>query len=679
MTLQSPLTTLTGVGDKVADKLAVLGLFKVEDLIYYYPRRYEDYTNPRLINQLVIGQEQIIKAEILEISNDISARQRIKITKAQVSDQSGSINLVWFNQPFLPQTLKVGTSWLFSGKLERDFQGKLTMVSPKIERDARILPVYGETIGLSSKIIRKLIFQIRHLIHDYADWLEDDALTQNNLIAINQALEIIHFPDSIAQISSAKRRLAFDEIFILLVKINRLKLDLSKTNSPVCKGNLPQLKSFIKSLPFKLTDSQRLASWEIIKDLALTNPMNRLLEGDVGSGKTIVGLIAALTVIQSGFKVVWMAPTEILARQHWESCERFLSNLNIKCALLTSATTKKIALNLSQFDLVIGTQAVIQDKVHFQNLGLIIVDEQHRFGVKQRNKLIENQSITPHFLAMTATPIPRTLALTIYGDLSISALRSIPTGRLPIISRLINQQNRIEAYNLIRAEIKKGRQAFVVCPLIDETNKELLESANSQLDFEIIEKKAAVTEYEKLAKHIFPDLKVGLIHGKLKSAEKELVMSKFASGQLDILVATAVIEVGIDIPNASVMMIENADRFGLAQLHQFRGRVGRGIHQSYCFVFTETQNPNGLERLQAFTSSNSGFDLAELDLKLRGPGQMTGLIQAGLTDLKLASLNDIDLIRQAKALLDSLAKSRGPSLTKIMNKIQESDQLAQLG
>jgi ATP-dependent DNA helicase RecG len=668
MTKETSLIGLAGVGEKVAEKLAILGLQTIGDLLYYYPHRYEDFSNPRSIDQLTLGDGQIIKARIVDIKNDLSPRQRMKITTATVADDTGQLKIVWFNQPFLIQVLKPGTTWLFAGKVEQDYRRNVTMVSPVVERDAKVVPVYSETTGLTSKVIRKLVSQIRPYMHDLPEFLPEAVRLDNRLMTEAEALEALHFPESIEQISAGKKRLAFNEIFLLLARIQLTKSELAISISPRCQARIEEVKNFTSSLPFQLTDSQRVSSWEIIKDLERNTPMNRLLEGDVGSGKTIVGLIAALVVIRSGYRAVWMAPTEILARQHYESSQKFLAGLGINCGLLTSSTTNQITRQLDNYELVIGTQAIIQDKVHFTKLGLIIVDEQHRFGVKQRNLLTQNQKMTPHFLAMTATPIPRTLALTIYGDLDISILQSVPTGRLPIISRLVDPAHRQEAYDLIRSQIKAGRQAFVVCPLIESSESVELE-----------DKRAATAEYEKLRKQVFPDLRIGLLHGKLKSNEKEAIMRRFADGEIDVLVSTAVIEVGIDIPNATVMMLESADRFGLAQLHQFRGRVGRGEHQSYCFVFTDTQSPQAVERLRAFVDTTSGFELAELDLELRGPGQLAGLIQSGLSDLKLASLSDIALIQQAKQVLATIASTDKQSYTKILEMVRARAEITHLG
>lgn len=680
MTGKTPLRELYGVGEKLAEKLALLGLSTVEDLLTYYPRKYEDYTNPRTIDQIVPGEHQIIKARILSIENDVSPRKRIKLTHGLVADATGQIAITWFNQPFLIRTLREGTTWLFAGKVEKDFRGNLTMTSPEIERDGKILAVYGETAGVTSKFLRKLISELRLFIAKYPDWLPDLVRQGEQLVSLSDAYEMIHFPEAIENISSAKKRLAFDELFLLIAKIQQSKHELSNVKSPICPIAIDDLKQFVESLPFTLTDSQKVASWEIVKSLELEKPMNRLLEGDVGSGKTVVGAIAAYVLSRNGYQTVWMAPTEILAQQHYRTCLKFLDQAGVRITLLTGSTAGKVRSTVNDFDLIIGTQAVIQDKVSFDRLGLIIVDEQHRFGVKQRARLLSptseesKQHIVPHFLAMTATPIPRTLALTIYGDLDISQLQSVPTGRLPIISRFISPTQRVDAYKFIRQQIKEGRQAFVVCPLVDGANPK-----PGQMIMELEEKKAAMQEYEKLSKHVFPDLNIGLIHGKMKPKEKEAIMTAFADKQIDILVATAVIEVGIDIPNATVMMIEGAERFGLAQLHQFRGRVGRSSHQSYCFVFTDSSSPAAFERLKAFTSTTSGFDLAELDLQLRGPGQLAGLQQSGIGDLKIASLSDINLIQRAKkAVIEVMADglARYPLLVAKLDENGDTTQLA---
>ncbi len=673
ITTDAPIERLYGVGEKVKEKLNLLGLARVRDLLYYYPRRYEDYSHPRAIADVVPEQSNIIKGRILTIHNDVSAKRRIKLTHAQVADSSGTIAVTWFNQPFLQNLLKPGSEWLFAGKVERDYKGNLTLLSPEIEREPKILAVYNETAGLTSKLLRKLLFELKPLIVLLPDPLPEEIRLSQNLVPLSTALNYIHFPEKIEQLSLAKRRLAFEELFDLLLMVQQSRLLLGDQAAPSLNLTKEQVGQFTTQLPFALTDSQQMASQEILSDLAKTHPMNRLLEGDVGSGKTLVGLIAALAAIKSGYQAVWMAPTSILAYQHFATAQRFLGyDGSISVALLTGQTKQADRDRLNENQLIIGTQAAIQEKISFDKLGLVIVDEQHRFGVEQRAKLInQNSGQIPHLLAMTATPIPRSLALTVYGDLDISILHSVPTGRKPIISRLVDEQKRPEAYNFIRKQVALGRQVFVVCPLIVEPG------ATGQLNLEFAEqeRRAAQTEYLKLQKQIFPELRVGLLHGKLKPKEKDQIMAQFKEQKIDILVSTAVIEVGIDIPNATVMMIESAERFGLAQLHQFRGRVGRGGEQSYCLVFSESDNPLALERLRAFVSTTSGFELAELDLSLRGPGQLAGLQQSGDIDLKLARLSDIDLIQEAKRAVAVVVENgldNYPLLTEKIKSLRES-------
>lgn len=651
--LTTSIGSLYGVGPKIAAKLAKLGLLTVFDLLYYYPRRYEDFSHPRTISQLEVGYEQIIQGRIVTIENELSVKQKMKLTRALVADGTGQLGIVWFNQPFLVRVLKPGTTWLMAGKVERGYQGEITMVAPTLEREGVIIPLYGETVGLTSKMIRKLLSELRHLVSMLPDWLPEPIRKEQQLVALGEALRMIHFPEAINELGTAKKRLAFDELLLLMLKILETKKELNQAHSLVCKIQIEEIKKIIASLPFQLTEGQRLAIWEIVQDLARSTPMNRLLEGDVGSGKTVVGAIAVYDVAKSGYRSVWMAPTEILANQHYQTTQRFLQPFGVKVGLLTASTSKKVVEQLDSFDLVVGTQALIQNKVRFSKLGLVIIDEQHRFGVNQRGYLLKNQKETPHFLAMTATPIPRTLALTLYGDLDISRLAMVPTGRKPIVTRFVDPANRTEAYKFIGSQIESGRQVFVVCPIITATG-DLAEGDQLQLTLE--ERKSVTSEYEKLKTKVFPNLRIGLLHGRLPAKEKLAVINTFREGNVDLLVSTSVIEVGIDIPNASVMMIEGAERFGLAQLHQFRGRIGRGEHQSYCFVFTDSTEQTVFERLAAFADTTDGFEIAELDLQLRGPGQLAGLAQSGLTELKLAKISDIALIRRVKQVAQRLVE-----------------------
>lgn len=670
--LKIPIQYLKGVGPKAAEKLKRLGIETVRDLLFYYPFRYDDFSKPQRITGLRIGQETIIKAKIVAIEMSRTRRRWMSIIEASLADDSGQIKAVWFNQPFLMNILKPGDEWLFAGKVNWDFKGKQkTLTITQYENlpagGPLILPVYSETEGITSKYLRKLIKpltdQVDVLIEDF---LPAGIIKSENLMDLNEALKNIHFPENSESVEKAKKRLGFDELFLISLRMLINKKELSKSNAIALLFDKNILQDFVKKLPFKLTNAQRKSAWEIIKDLARSTPMNRLLEGDVGSGKTVVAAMAVLVTVKNNWQSVWLAPTEILANQHYKNVTQILKPFKIKIGLLTSANKKA---DLEKDDLIIGTHALLQKDVHIPRLALIIVDEQHRFGVKQRAHLRKStddrlqstanknnhqlsvvgsrSAVVPHLLSMTATPIPRTLALAFYGDLDLSIIDEMPAGRQKIITSVISPQNRQKAYDFIRAEIKKGRQAFVICPLIEPKD-------SNKINLFDADRKSAVQEYEKLSKNIFPELKIGLLHGRLKSKEKEKVMQQFNKGKIDILVSTAVVEVGIDIPNATVMMIESAERFGLAQLHQFRGRVGRGKHQSHCFLFTESWSVNTKKRLWAMKNCQNGFELAEKDLQIRGPGELAGIRQAGLPDLKMASLSDIVLVKGAQKAAGSI-------------------------
>jgi ATP-dependent DNA helicase RecG len=677
ITLATPIADLPRVGPVLTKRLQKLGLQTVTDLLYYYPFRYEDFSAITPVVSIRPDAEVTIRAKINLIANKRSWRRKMYLTECLVSDHSASIKIIWFNQPFITKLLKAGDEAYFSGKAEYSTYG-LQLINPSYEKvkkeqthTARIVPVYSLTANLTEKQIRYLIKLILPLTKTVAEWIPPEILRQYQLIGLGQALHEVHFPTNKKTLIQARTRLKFNELFLIQLKTQSIRQALSLAKAPPITFNQPLTKKFVDSLPFKLTTSQKSAAWEILRDLHKTRPMNRLLEGDVGSGKTVVAAIAMLNVIDNGFQAAYMAPTEILAQQHYKTLQLLLKKQKIKIGLLTrtnkksanrTTTHKKLLQQIAngKMPIVIGTHALIQEKVLFKNLGFVIIDEQHRFGVDQRKTLRQKtqnieprtknqnvqsskfivQSLVPHLLSMTATPIPRSLALTLYGDLDLSVIAELPAGRRKILTKIVPPEKRPLAYTFIRDEIKKGRQVFVICPLIEESDK--------------LGVKAATAEYERLKKHVFPDLTIGLVHGKLKTAEKERVMQDFSANKINILVATAVVEVGIDVPNASVMMIEGAERFGLAQLHQFRGRVGRAAHQSYCFVFTDSDSEKTMERLNALVTAKNGFELAEKDLSFRGPGEIYGLRQSGFPDLRLAKLTDYPLIQETRSAAETI-------------------------
>ncbi|MFH1597938.1 MAG: ATP-dependent DNA helicase RecG [Patescibacteria group bacterium] len=644
---------LSGVGKAVATRLKKLGVATIFDLITYFPFRYDDLSQITTIAQVKSGDIVTVKAKVQMIKNFRSPRKRMMITESLVKDQTASLKVVWFNQGFLTKVLEAGDSVYLSGKCELSQYG-LQLVSPIFEKvrpdqihTAGIIPIYSTTSNLTQKQLRFLIKKALPVTNSIIDWLPQPIQNKYRLTNLKTAYQQIHFPQNQKNLESARHRLKFDELFLIQLFALKNKQDLAKQKSPLVKFKEKETKAFVSKLPFKLTDAQRKAAWEILKDLAGGRPMNRLLEGDVGSGKTITAVIAVINCFLNGFQSVLMAPTEILARQHYDNIKKLLQK-KLKVAILTrahfetnlrSSVTKKELIGLisdGAINFVIGTHALIEGEINFHNLGLAIVDEQHRFGVAQRKKL-KSQSkdeLLPHLLSMTATPIPRSLALAIYGDLDLSIIDQLPSGRKKIITKIVQPEKRDETYKFIDDQIKAGRQIFVVCPLIDPSDK--------------LGVKAVTTEYKKLDQQIFPELIIGLLHGKLKPKDKDKVMQDFSDNKINILVSTSVVEVGIDIPNATVMMIEGAERFGLAQLHQFRGRIGRDRHQSYCFLFTENETAKTLDRLEALVASQNGFELAEKDLQFRGPGEIYGIRQSGYLDLKIATLSDHQIIQEAR-------------------------------
>ena len=679
-TLDTPIGKLPRIDERYLKKFHKLGLVTVRNLLYHFPNRYDDFSRIIPIADLKLNETATIQGEVLKIDNTRTFKKRIVLTEALVKDPSGSIKVIWFNQPFLIKNIKQGKKISLSGKYTMGKDGPY-LSNPNYElmtlgkvptHTASLVPIYPETIGLGSRFLRyyiKLVLPTALQIKEFIPW---DILKRQKLPNLQTALRNIHFPKNLKSAEEAKKRFAFEELFLLQLFVLKQRKKLQKENAFKIPFDKNLIQSFVKKLPFTLTNAQRKAAWEIIQDLAKSEPMNRLLQGDVGSGKTVVATMAALEAAKAGYQVAFMAPTEILAQQHFKEVGKLLKGFDIRVGLLTGGE-KKFSDNTN---IVVGTHALIQKSVKFENLALAIVDEQHRFGVEQRAALLRDKTYLPHLLSMTATPIPRTLALTIYGDLDISLLDEMPKGRQKIITRIIPPEERNSAYEFIRREIKKGRQVFVICPRIEpQVNSPLaVNGVNPQLKIDTrkllwAEVKAVKEEYEKLATKIFPDLRVAMIHGKMSAKEKQKVMEDFSAyggstaggknKKTDVLVSTSVIEVGIDIPNATVMMIEGADRFGLAQLHQFRGRVGRGKHQSYCFLFSTSGETTA--RLRALQKYDSGFELAEKDMEIRGPGQFYGVAQSGLPDLAMASLKDLNLIKSTRSEAAELL-SKDPEL-----------------
>ena len=652
--LTDKLSELTRVGQVGAKLLKKLGLDTVQDLLFYLPFRYEDFRLHTPITSLQVGDTASIRGEIMLIQNRRSFKKKMYLTEALIADETETIKAIWFNQPFLAKNLKTGDQVSLAGRVSEK-QGQLVLMSPQYEKvvasglihTAGLVPNYHLTEGLTQKQLRYFIKQIINLVDTVPEWLPPKLLKELGLIPLSTALRQIHAPKSPEEALTARQRLAFSELFLRQLKSQLIRRELDEQQAPPLPFREKETRDFVTSLSFNLTADQKKAAWEILQDLTAKRPMSRLLEGDVGSGKTIVAALAMLSAALNGRKSVLMAPTEILAQQHYASLTNLFADRapNLRLALLTGSKKDPEA---TSADITIGTHALIQKNVHFSDLALAIVDEQHRFGVKQRQKILDfnrNDKTVPHFLSMTATPIPRSLALAIYGDLDLSIIKELPTGRLPILTKVVKPEERTKAYDFIREQIKKGRQTFVICPLIE--------------DSDLLEAKSAKAEHARLSQEVFPDLRLGLLHGKMKATEKEKVMAEFSRGETNILVSTSVIEVGVDVPNAAVIVIEGAERFGLAQLHQFRGRVGRSKHQSYCFLFPsrdEGTSDKSLDRLRALEKNNDGFSLAKIDLKIRGAGDIYGEVQSGFAEMQIASLFDYDLIKRSKEAAAGLIK-----------------------
>jgi len=667
------ISALPGVGPALAAKLAKLGILTIGQAATYYPFRYDDFSRQSSIDKISLGDTVNLTGIIDIIETKRSPRKRMYLTEAIINDGTGQLRLVWFNQPFLAKTIKAGDKLSIAGRISQDNLG-LVITSPQYEEiysansqtqhTSGLVPVYRTTSGITTKQLRSVI---DHSLKITAidDWLPEAIIKENKFLPLAVAIKTIHRPESLADVSRARQRLAFDELLILQLRGQLMRQAWAQEKSPKVQFQEDLTKEIIASLPFKLTNDQRRAAWQVLQDIEREQPMLRLLQGDVGSGKTLVAVIAALNTAVSGSQAVLLAPSEVLASQHFVSFQKIIGKY-CSIGLLTRTqqyysekgeeinklSKQKLIDKIDKGDcqVVIGTQALLQDSISFANLALVVVDEQHRFGVEQRQLLLGKQELSdskklvPHFLSMTATPIPRSLALTLYGELNLSLIKEMPEGRLPVITKVVQEEQRAAMYEFARQKIKEQQQVFVVCPLVDDSEKLLAKSAKK--------------EYEKLIEKEFLGYKVGLLHGKMSGADKQKTMDQFARGELQVLVATAVVELGVDIPGASIMIIESAERFGLAQLHQYRGRVGRRGQQAYCFLLSSQDNPEDNRRLSAMVKVYNGQELAKLDLVWRGPGEMYGYEQSGFGELKLATIFDQELIVAAKNAAEKIIAER---------------------
>ncbi|PIV90461.1 DNA helicase RecG [Candidatus Gracilibacteria bacterium CG17_big_fil_post_rev_8_21_14_2_50_48_13] len=657
MKLGTPLRDVLATTPYFLKTLEKAGLSTLEDLLLYFPRTYEDRSIQKSLARANLKDTVTVQGILVDKDN-IRTKRGYKLLKALFRDEEGNeAEVVWFNQPHLMNMLTLGKSIILSGKLKYE-QRMLSFQSPTFEyfvpgqslvHFGGITPIYPEIDRISTEWLRKKMHDVAHHALLFEETLPEEVRKSRGLMGRGEAIRELHMPTSREQLERARYRLGFEELFLLQLAGVRRKLSFQR-DAAKCAPAIPLdaeiMKEFVEQLPFQLTDHQRLVTYQILRDMERDVPMQRLVEGDVGSGKTLVAVLCAYHAIRKGgVQAAIMAPTEVLASQHYKSITALLAPWGLNVQYLAGSLTKKeketTALGLAQgtVDVVIGTHALIQEYVQFHRLGLVVIDEQHRFGVEQRRTLAQHGF--PHVLHMTATPIPRTLALTMYGDQDISLISEMPKGRKTIITRLVNPQDRQKMYYFLEDQVRKGRQAFVICPLIDESEK--LEDV-----------RAVTKEYAFLQEHIFPELKIGLLHGKMKAEEKEQIMTSFKDRKFDILVSTSVIEVGVDIPNASTIVIEGAERFGLSQLHQFRGRVGRGEAQSYCFLATDSSQKGQSQRLKAMEKYADGFRLSEIDLELRGPGEVYGIRQSGVPDLRVASLTDLPLIVEARELAEEI-------------------------
>ncbi|HCD09805.1 MAG TPA: DNA helicase RecG [Thermoanaerobacter sp.] len=650
MPLNLDIQYVKGVGPKRAKLLKKLGINTVEDLLFYFPKDYENRSDILKIEDLKVGEKQTFRGYIAGSPREIKT-SKVIITKVPVKDGTGAVELVWYNQPYIKNNFKIGEEYIINGKLQFKY-GQLIVENPVLEKSedfklntGRIVPIYGLTEGLTQNAIRKIMFNALHdYVQEVEEFFDEEFLSEKGLMDIKNALININFPQNEAYLEQAKYRFKYQELFLLQMALFLMKRSVKGKKG--IKFERVELKPFLMGLPFKLTSPQIKVLKEIIADMNSHKVMNRLVQGDVGSGKTVVAACSMYIAVKNGYQVAMMAPTEILAKQHYHTLKELFRNTDIKIGLLSgsiSPSNKKEVLEKiknGDYDIVVGTHALIEDNVIFNNLGLCITDEQHRFGVRQR-ALLTQKGENPDVLVMTATPIPRTLALILYGDLDISIIDQLPPGRKKVKTYVISSSVRKKAYEFAMKEVKKGRQVYVVCPLIEESDK--------------INAMSAEIVYREIYKDAFKEAKVGLLHGKMADSDKEKVMEEFVNGKIDILVSTTVIEVGVNVPNATVMIVENAERFGLAQLHQLRGRVGRSEFQSYCILISYSNSDIAKKRLGVLAQTSDGFKIAEKDLEIRGPGEFLGLRQHGLPEFKIANIfEDIDVLKRVQKDVEEL-------------------------
>lgn len=653
MNLKTPISAIKGVGPKTSEQFELSGIHTVRDLIYFLPRKHEDFSEIVRISNITPGK-RTIKAKCESIATR-NVRRGMRVTTATLSDGTGKLQAVWFNQAYRATQLKDSTQeFFFSGDFEFNYN-KYQLTNPSVEKVSdmpvqtdRFLPVYRSIKGLKSQVVRKILNELRPMIQMMPETLPADVVSKNGLLSVSDALMNMHFPTSPEDVAQARERLAFEELFELLLASQLNKKENAALVGWPIRFEQVVVKHFVASLPFELTAAQKKATWDILQDFEQSQPMNRLLQGDVGAGKTVVAAVAARQAISAGLQVAILAPTEILAAQHARTIANLLEPYDITVAFLAGSVKAKSRLPMlkglkdGSVNVIVGTHALLEPSVQFHRLGFVVIDEQHRFGVTQRQRLLEKSEHMPHMLAMTATPIPRSLALTVYGELDVSIINQKPAERRPIITKIWSPVSRKELYAEIDAQLEQGRQAYVICRLIDDN------PAN--------EAKSVEAEYRKLQNSVFGHRRIGLLHGRMKASEKEDVMKRFLDRDIDILVSTTVVEVGVDVPNATAMLIEDADQYGLSQLHQLRGRVGRSSYQSFCYLLTsDTKKPS--ERLREVERSGDGFYLAEVDLKLRGPGEIYGRAQHGALNLQIASLSDTRLIARVQKAAQDFVKS----------------------